>query len=100
MIAEPGNTRGRWEGEERVPLSSDTKQNYPAPCRVHPITIRVSGPSRTRSRRKLSGASATQPAVGRNPGRAKCRKTALPRPGKRGRALWWRPIGEALEGWV
>src|SRR6266702_6286514 len=53
----------------------------------HPITIRVPGPSRTRSRRKLSGASATQPAVGRNPGLAKCRKTALPRPATRGRAL-------------
>jgi len=49
-----------------------------------PITILVCGPSRASNRSIAGLVIDTQPAVGKKPGRARCRNTALPRPAMRG----------------
>jgi len=55
--------------------------------RLYPITILVSGPSRANSRSISDLVMETHPAVGPKFSRARCRKTALPRPAIRGEVL-------------
>ena len=55
--------------------------------RRQPITILVSGPSRSSSRSIADRVIETQPAVGAKFSRARCRNTALPRPAMRGAAV-------------
>ncbi len=70
-----------------------------APCRrgLSPTTKTGRGPAAARSRRRSRRLNAMQPAVGPYPGRARCRKIALPRPRIRGERFQSRIADHVVE---